>query len=201
MKNLVHCFSREIVSEFIDTRLKDKSSKNFEYFASIMMQRFCELQWQVPVMIGFYMNNRYHELLRHADKVSSKDLWMDALEHGIEDNSPIDFVIASADNVYGEEFQLKRFGLGNTPETTEALIEFLKSMAQKYTKVDAACLVAVVRPELIDFPKVRAEMKNQRFQFTALYIIAVVRDREFLIVSILPTEGWNVFPMSIILAD
>jgi hypothetical protein len=54
MKNILHLFSRDVVSEFLETRA-DKSNKSriFEFIAALLMQRLYEEQWAMPTMIGF----------------------------------------------------------------------------------------------------------------------------------------------------
>ena len=91
MKNLVHCFSRKVVSEFLDS-LEEKLP--FELIAAVMLQRLYEEQWRAPTMIGFYMTAKYADLLEASD-VPDQNLVMEALRYGRKENSEIDFVLVS----------------------------------------------------------------------------------------------------------
>jgi len=193
MKNRVHLFSREVVSEFLES-LEWKS--NFEFIAALMMQRLYEEQWRAPTMIGFYMTTKYEDLLKESEN-PDRNLLVQALEHGIKKDNQIDFVIASEDANSLQEFQLKRFGIGDKENTTNGLIAYLNEMERRYAAIDAACLVALADFELIDFPKVRAEVKRERFPFSELLLIGVVAD-EFLIAGILPNEGWSAYDLSFV---
>jgi hypothetical protein len=122
---------------------------------------------------------------------------VDALEHGIKEDNQIDFVIASEDANSLQEFQLKRFGIGDQENATEGLIAYLNEMERRYAPIDAACLVALADFDLIDFPRVRAEVKRETFPFSELLLIGVVAD-EFLIAGILPDEGWSAYDLSLV---
>jgi hypothetical protein len=151
MKNIVHLFSREVVSDFLDTK-KETRSKNFEFMAALMMQRLYEQQWGTPTMIGFYMTEEYARLLDKNDG-SDRALLIDAIANGIEEDHHIDFVICSASEQYLQEFQLKRFGMRGQENTTEALITYLNEFKRQYSRTDAACLIALTSFDEILFLK------------------------------------------------
>jgi hypothetical protein len=136
-------------------------------------------------------------LLRNAEN-PSLDLLIEALETGIDENNPIDFVVAAADESAFQEFQLKRFGMNET--NTEALIDYLNALKRHYAPIDAACLVAIADFELIDFPKLTREIEKKDFPFTELLLIGIVAD-EFLVAGILPEEGWSAFDLSAVVAN
>jgi hypothetical protein len=125
MKNLVHCFSRQIVSTFLETLAKDKSSRNFEFIVALFMQRTYERQWNAPTMIGFYLTTKWAELLSKTDNPPT-ELLLQALRDGIDENGPIDFVIAGEGVARYQEFQLKRFGMRTA--STETLIDYLNGI-------------------------------------------------------------------------
>src|SRR5262245_2120284 len=81
MKNLVHCFSRQVVSDYLGSLTEPKSGKNFEFIAALCMQRLYENQWEAPTMIGFYMKRKWHELFLKAEN-PSPDLLLQALKNG-----------------------------------------------------------------------------------------------------------------------
>jgi hypothetical protein len=196
MKNLVHCFSRAVVSAFLE-RAEKNSGKHFELMAALLMQRLYEKQWNIPAMIGFYLKTKYVELLKNAEN-PTLDLFMEALENGIDENNSIDFAIVAADESALQEFQLKRFGLNET--NTEALIHYLNALKKQYAPIDAACLVAIANFELIDFLRVNSEIEKKDFPFTELLLIGVVADK-FLVAGILPDEGWSEFDLSAVVFD
>jgi len=95
MKNLVHCFSRTVVSEFLDS-LEEKLP--FELIAAFMMQRLYEEQWRAPTMICFYMTTKYADLLAESG-TPDQNLLMEALRYGRKEETQIDFVLSD------EEYQ------------------------------------------------------------------------------------------------
>jgi hypothetical protein len=190
MKNLVHCFSRTVVSGFLDS-LDEKLP--FELIAAFMMQRLYEAQWRAPTMIGFYMTAEYADLL--ANYIApDQNLLMEALRYGRKEDHQIDFVLVSEEANSSAEFQLKRFGLGNRNNTTESLIAYLNGMERRYAPTKAGLLVAVVEFDSIDFPRVRDQVKRDTFPFSELLLIGVA-SREFIIAGILPNEGWTVYDL------
>jgi hypothetical protein len=197
MKNLVHCFSRQAVSTFLQTLAKDKSSRNVEFIVALFMQRVYEKQWNAPTTIGFYLTKKWAELLSRTD-IPSTDLLLQlqALKDGIDENGPIDFVIA-ADGVY-QEFQLKRFGMKGA--STEALIDYLNGIKKKYPRTDAACLVAITDIDLIDFPRVARETEKDNFPFTELLLVGVSGDDKFYVVGILREEGWSAYDLKAVVS-
>jgi hypothetical protein len=190
MKNLVHCFSRTVVSGFLDS-LDEKLP--FELIAAFMMQRLYEAQWRAPTMIGFYMTAEYADLLAN-NSAPDQNLLMEALRYGRKEDHQIDFVLVSEEANSSAEFQLKRFGLGNRNNTTESLIAYLNGMERRYAPTKAGLLVAVVEFDSIDFPRVRDQVKRDTFPFSELLLIGVA-SREFIIAGILPNEGWTVYDL------
>ena len=162
MKKLAQCFSREIVSQFLDS-VSEAGSRNFELMAALMMQRLYERQWDKPVMIGYYMTEKYQHLL--SGKNIDPELWLDALANGVDENNPIDFILSAADETSGQEFQLKRFGVNKDDrQDTDALIQWLNLMRNRYAPIDAACLVALMHFERIDIPKVVHQVEKTIFR-------------------------------------
>jgi hypothetical protein len=108
MKNILHLFSRDVVSEFLETRA-DKSNKSriFEFIAALLMQRLYEEQWAMPTMIGFYINREYSDRLKKFDN-PSYDLLFEALESGIDEDYPHRF---RTRNGCREERQLPRISI------------------------------------------------------------------------------------------
>jgi hypothetical protein len=196
MKNLVHCFSRKVVSKFLDS-LEEKPP--FELIAAVMLQRLYEEQWRAPTTIGFYMTAKYADLLEASD-VPDQNLVIEALRCGRKENSEIDFVLVSEEGNSLAEFQLKRFGLGNLNNTTESLIAYLNEMERRYAPTEATLLVALAEFELIDFPRVRDEVKRDRFPFSELLLIGVASDK-FLVAGILPNEGWSAYDLAWVVKD
>ena len=193
MKNLVRCFSRQVVSTFLETLAKDKSSRNFELIVALFMQRTYERQWNAPTRIGFYLTTKWAELLSKTDNPPI-ELLLQALRDGIDENGPIDFVIAGEDVARYQEFQLKRFGMRTA--STEALIDYLNGIKTKYARTDAACLIAITDIHLIDFPRIAREVEKDNFPFKELLLIGVSGDDKFYVVGILPNEGWSAYDLS-----
>jgi hypothetical protein len=196
MKNIVHFFAREVVLELLNS-IKEPSARNFEFFAAALMQRIYERQWGATV-IGFYMNREYARLLEQMERSGSLDygLLIDALTNGIMEDHQIDFVIATAsderDQKFHQEFQLKRFGMRGQQNTTEGLVAYLNSLKRKYTRTDAACLIALTQIGKIDLPKVRDEFDRDGFPFTELLLIGLFEDK-FVVAGLLPAEGWSTY--------
>jgi hypothetical protein len=157
MTNVVYLFSRQIVSAFLESRTAVKS-KNFEFMAALLMQRICEQRWNACTMIGFYLNQKYALLLK-SNESPSIDLLKNALENGIAEDNPIDFIICTdcEHERSFQEFQLKRFGMKGQQTDTEGLIN-LNEMKRHYAATDTACLVALPDFSSIDFPSVRTEV-------------------------------------------
>jgi hypothetical protein len=55
VQDLVHLFSKEVVSEFLDCAGK---KFDFEFVCALMMHRVYEDQWRAPTMIGFYLTQK-----------------------------------------------------------------------------------------------------------------------------------------------
>ena len=195
MKNLVHCFSRQIVSTFLETLARDKSSRNFEFIVALFMQRTYERQWNAPTMIGFYLTTKWAELLSKTDNPAIA-LLLQALRDGIDENGPIDFVIAGEGRY--QEFQLKRFGMRIT--STETLIDYLNGIKKKYARTDAACLIALTDIDLIDFPRVARGVEKDNFPFAELLLVGVSGDDKLYVVGILPKEGWSAYDLATVVA-
>jgi hypothetical protein len=192
MKNLVHCFSREVVAQFLNSRAINHG-KNFEFLAALLMQRMYEKQWNVATMICFNLKTKYHDAFVKTPS-PTLDFMMEALGDGIEENNPIDFVIAAADDSAFQEFQLKRFGL-NGEESTDALIDYINEMKAKYAPLNAACVVALANFGAIDLPKVGREIEKKDFPFKELLFVGVENNQAF-VVGMLPAEGWSAFDLS-----
>jgi hypothetical protein len=111
MKNLVQCFTRTVVTAFLDS-LDEKHP--FEVIAAVMIQRLYEEQWGAPTLIGFYMTTKYADLLA-ASGAPDWGLIMEALRCGRDEHNEIDFILVSEEADSKAEFQLKRFGLGKEP--------------------------------------------------------------------------------------
>jgi hypothetical protein len=169
--------------------------------AALMAVRWCEAMWERPAMICYYMTERYDHELSKPGAEKNPALWVSALENGIDESNPVDFVICSEDGTLANEFQLKRFGLReDSTQDTDALISYLIELKHKYARTEACCLVAVVRMDLIDFPKVRAAMVDQNFPFERLIIFGLV-DKEYIVAQILPDEGWSALPLWYVVSD
>ena len=192
MKNLVHCFSRAVVSEFLDS-LEEKLP--FELIAAVMMQRLYEEQWRAPTMICFYMTMKYADLLAESG-TPDQNLLMQALRYGRKEDSEIDFVLVSEEANSSAEFQLKRFGLGNQNNTTESLIAYLNGMEWRYAPTKTSLLVALAEIESIDFPRVRDAVKRDTFPFSELLLVGVPPSGKFIIAGILPDEGWSAYDLA-----
>src|SRR6266568_3769504 len=190
MKNLVHYFSRTVVSEFLDS-LEEKLP--FELIAAFMMQRLYEEQWRASTMIGFYMTAEYADLPAERG-APDQNLLMAALRYGRKEDNEIDFILMSEEANSSAEFQLKRFGLGNQNHTTESLIAYLNGMERRYAPTKATLLVALAEFDSIDFPRVRDEVKRDTFPFSELLLIGVASDK-FVIAGILPNEGWSAYDL------
>ena len=93
MKNLVHCFSSTILSTFLETLARDSCRGTLNLLSPSFMQRTYERQWNAPTMIGFYLTTKWAELLSKTDNPAIA-LLLQALRDGIDENGPIDFVIA-----------------------------------------------------------------------------------------------------------
>src|SRR5262245_41940849 len=128
MKNIAHAFSRELVLQYLERWTEPSSSRRFELMAALMMQRLYEKkQWIGRVMIGYYINENYKQMLLKNETAINRDLLFDALKNGIDEHSAIDFtLVADGAESSIQEFQLKRFGMNKgEPQDTDALIRWL----------------------------------------------------------------------------
>ena len=191
MKNIVHLFSREVVSAFLEFDHATRGSKNFEFMVALLMHRIYEDQWMTPTMIGFYISDEHSRLLGSATDPDTA-LFNKVLADGIVENHQIDFVIATVQE--HQEFQLKRFGINGQNNSTNDLIAYLNDMHRHYSPADAACLIAIADIEAIDLPKVSKDLYKDGFPFSELLLIGVVDDR-FLVAGILPKEGWTIYDL------
>jgi hypothetical protein len=187
VQDLVHLFSKEVVSEFLDCAGK---KFDFEFVCALMMHRVYEDQWRAPTMIGFYLTQKYADLLKGNENPERK-LLMDALAHGIKEDHPVDFVLASEAANSLAEFQLKRFGMVGQENSTDGLVAYLNKMNGRYAPSDATCLVAIGDIEAIDFPRVGDEVEKEAFPFAELLLVGVAADK-FIIAGIKPHKGWGV---------
>lgn len=196
MKNIVHTFSRDVVHAFLESRDGGwKNSRNFELIAALIMHRLYEQQWKQPTMIGFYLTAKYAKILSDAGE-PNHDLLMEALNHGIDENHQIDFVISTyfEEDVAHQEFQLKRFGMEGQKDDTDSLIAYLNDMNKKYVQTDAACLVALADIRSIDLLKVNREFNKEKFPFDEL-LLAGIASNQFIIAALLPDEGWSAYDL------
>lgn len=203
MKNVAHLFSRELVQTALSRAesgtAKLSSGKRFEFIASLMMHRLYENQWQRATMIGFYLNREYTDKLGSAEN-TTEELLIEALFNGIEENHQTDFFISSYDEKDGsmQEFQLKRFGLSG-PDDTEALTTYLNNFSKKYARTDSACLVAIKDISRIDFPTVSSTIDRSIFPFGELLLVGVHGD-EFVVVGLIPDEGWSAYDLAAVVS-
>ena len=180
-----------MVSHVVDTHPDKYSGKRFELMAAVIMVFLCEQQWNAPTMVCYYMKSQHHhELIKDAD-AENFELWLDALENGIDHNQPIDFIIDAADGSGLQEFQLKRFGM--VVSDTDELISYVNAMKNQYAPIDATCLIWITDIAAIDFLKVNTGIEKEHFPFTALRFFGVVEDDKVLTVGLLPDEGYTVF--------
>ena len=192
MQNLVHLFWREVISEFLDSAGK---KFDFEFVTALMMHRLYEDQWRAPTTIGFYLTQKYADLLKRNEDHPERKLLMDALAHGIKEDHSVDFVLVSQAANSHAEFQLKRFGWRVQENTTVGLITYLNKMKERYAPSNATCLVAIVDIEAINFPWVRDKVEKEAFPFAELLLVGVAADK-FIIAGIKPDEGWEAMTCS-----
>ena len=196
MKNIVHTFSRDVVHAFLKSRDGgSKNSRNFELIAALIMHRLYEQQWKQPTMIGFYLTAKYAKILSDAGE-PSHDLLIEALNHGIDENHQIDFVISTyfEENGAHQEFQLKRFGMEGQIDDTDSLIAYLNGMSKKYVQTDAACLVALADIRSIDLPKINRDLNKESFPFAELLLAGIASDK-FIVAALLPDGGASVYDL------
>lgn len=196
MKNIVHLFSKETIINYLNTPgIKIRDGKKFELTIALAMHRLYEDQWQIPVMIGFYMRHGYSAALM-AEASPQESVLVDALHNGIEEDNQIDFILSTYQEEGGslQEFQLKRYGVFNQPSTTENLIVYLEELKKKYEPMDATLLVALEHIETINFPKLRDGFDKEHFPFTELLLIGQDKSN-FIIAGILPEEGWSSYKL------
>ena len=191
MKNLVQCFTRTVVTAFLDS-LDEKCP--FELIAAVMIQRLYEEQWGAPTLIGFYITTKYADLLA-ARGAPDWGLIMEALRYGRDEHNEIDFVLVSEEADSKAEFQLKRFGLGKQNRSTENLIAYLNGMERKYAPTETSLVVALAEIETIDFPRLRDTLKRDTFPFSELLLVGVPPSGKFVIAGILPREGWSTYDL------
>ena len=132
--------------------------------------------------------------LLKGDEDPERKLLIDALAHGIKEDHPVDFVLASEAANSLAEFQLKRFGMVGQENTTDGLVAYLNKMKERYAPSDATCLVTIGDIEAIDFPRVRDEVEKEAFPFAELLLVGVAADR-FIIAGIKPDEGWSAYDL------
>lgn len=196
MKNVAHIFEPSIVeSAFREIDVERQPTKKFEFIAALVMHRVYEHQWNEPTMIGFFLTQRAVDAL-HRSTDADHSLLVRTLCEGIVEDTDVDFMIVNKSESCMQEFQLKRFGFDGD-DTPEALTTYLNSMAKKYARSRAACLVYLRHFEDIasDLASIASRVDKKTFPFSELLLIGE-SNRKFVVAALVPEEGFSTYDLA-----
>lgn len=163
-------FSADAVVSFLRQYGASYKTKDYEFFSSLLINRFCEKQWGKDCMIGFPIKTDFTREFS-SKKSASLEQVGDIFRNGINQDSLIDFIIQPTG---GQEvsFQIKRFGIGRVKKDTQELIDYLNSdKITRLQKQKSICLVIALDPEVsLNGKELKEKMNFEKFPFAGLIL-------------------------------
>lgn len=201
MKSEFTFFTKEAVIAFLGNFGKEKS-KDYEFAAALVMQRFYEIQLDTECWIGIRIKPKYLELLpdyNSQQKITLKEV-AELFQKGNDEDSLVDFVIAEKVNIQraqGVVFQVKRFGIGRNKKDTDELVKYLNSF--KLTKQQIALLICLDDGVAINMPNFYSKFSANSFPFNKLLFLWLDSDAAYLR-DIFPPGNTSKFPLTEIIS-
>ena len=170
IENHILYFSSSAVVAFLRSYNTDYKTKDYEFFSSLLINRFCEKQWEKDCMIGFPIKLDFVRAFYTKKSASLEQINM-IFRKGINQDSLIDFIIQPTS---GQEvsFQIKRFGIGKTKKDTQELIDFLNSdKITRLQKQESICLIVALDPGVsLNGKELKEKMNFEKFPFAGLIL-------------------------------
>jgi hypothetical protein len=200
MKRIAHLFEQDIISSLLGSGFLLKNS--FEFMAALIMSKIYQQQWRAKTYIGFYLKPEVSRTLEKAGTATT-ETYVEVLQSGIQENHEIDFIISTSGEPTdsGQQFQLKRYGLGAQEVNTQALAQYINQVKDKYSKTDATLLIALTDLSGVEYDKLKSLIQTESFPFTELLLIGMVDDSRFFVIGLLPEGGFSEYQIEDILSQ
>lgn len=201
MKKQFVFFDRKTILDFLRNYSNGPNSKDYEFIISIILSRVFEEMWNHPNVIGFELSEKYTRELPNLGNLDLKKV-RNVLRRYAESDTPIDLAIAKgtvADHdKKGIAFQLKRFGKESHQKNTDALIEFLNKMPNKYSKEEIT-LVVILEPGIeFDNIKIRKSLVTSNYPFNRIMFM-LATNKKLMVGEFWPNPGMNEYdPASLV---
>jgi len=199
MKSEFTFFTKEAIIAFLGNYGKEKS-KDYEFAAALIVHRFCEKRWGADCWIGIRIKSKYLKSLPAYN--SQREITLveiaELLRKGNDEDSLVDFVVAkrvSMQKAQGMIFQTKRFGIGKKTKDTDALVNYINSLAKRCGKADTNLLVCLDDYVTVNFATFNDKFNAASFPFNRLLFTWVLSDDVFL-QDIYPKGEREVFKMN-----
>ncbi|MBI5152652.1 hypothetical protein HZA39_03900 [Candidatus Peregrinibacteria bacterium] len=170
-KNEIVFYSSKAVKDFLLKFGKGPDTKDYEFFAALLLKNFCEKQWDKNCEIGFELKPKILNKIPKSASISLEQI-ADIFRKGIDEASLTDCIIATEQLADGGKregmrFQLKRFGIGRQKKDTNELIEFINSLNN--VKSEECLFVTLDKGVEVELPRVRESiLSNNKFPFSRL---------------------------------
>jgi len=184
------------IKDFLIAKGKGPYSKDYEFMVALLLNRFCEIQWQTDCRIGFEIEEKYERMIpdQGVDNINQLE---DILRNKTKENSDIDIVIGYRDKhikgIRGTPFQLKRFGFGLERKDTKALIEFLEKYSKKYVKNKITLVIFAESGEKNSLKFIKQSIDFDTFPFKRLMFIWMEDKKIINIGELWPQSGMDSF--------
>lgn len=167
MKNEAIYFTKKAVLSYLQDHGRPQT-KDYEFAAALALHYRCEKESKGECYIGFHIRRDHRKSLPGAgsEKVLRFAEIVRLLQSGIDEDTPIDFVIANRVNmreVQGMMFQAKRFGIGRRRRDTDELIAYLKGL--RYGKSRTKLLICLDDWVSVDLDKLYADIDFASLSF------------------------------------
>jgi hypothetical protein len=188
-------FREDALFDYLRSRGRGMLTKDYEFLVSIVLCRFHRKKTGISHVVGFEIRPEQERTLPKTGQLSIDDL-ADILQRQIQENTPIDVVIAGGEidgkTKQGQAYQIKRLGARGVQLNTDVLVAFINNVYRKYARVTARLVLVLETDQLIDFTRVRKEIRMAAFPFDSVMFMAVSAGK-ILIGEIWPNEGYDNF--------
>lgn len=146
-----------------------QTTTNIEMFGALALIRLCERELGAKCVIGFDIQERYQADLPDQAEISVAE-FESFIKEKIKTDSPIDFSIGTPETKERMDFQMKRFGKSDQQKTTEDLISYINSLAQKYGKTGCS-LVILCESAVINALEVTQRINTENYPFDKIILV------------------------------
>ncbi len=190
LENHILYFPYSAIQKFLKTQKASYATKDYEFFSALLICAFCKYQWNKDCKIGFPITLDFAREFSKKQNATIEEV-VAIFRRGINQNSPVDFIVASDDGCSQISFQIKRFGIGRKKKNTQALVDFLNSskltrLPKRHDLVLVATLDSGVNFNGSEFVK---NFDFENFKFGGLIIFGEgAKDKKLFFLQIIPTN-------------